>query len=245
MNPNEEKLKVTSMPIKGFLGLIEANYKENMVVAEIGTYVGATTSVAATLVKKMNGKYLAIDWFKGSEETTGAHKDGTLDNESVLDIFKNNIKKAQVDDIVEIYNMTSLEAAKVIPDKSIDICFIDADHRYKNVKADILAYLPKIKPGGIICGHDFEKVGAFIYNDITEEELKRDFVHKYSHSENIIVEKYNGTVIDQRKTHDYFSIFWFHPGVIKSVGEIFNFDFVYLHDDNVWAVTDIKKALKK
>jgi predicted O-methyltransferase YrrM len=245
MNPNEEKLKVTSMPIKGFLGLIENNYKENMVVAEIGTYVGATTSVAATLVKKMNGKYLAIDWFKGSEETTGAHKDGTLDNESVLDIFKNNIKKAQVDDIVEIYNMTSLEAAKVIPDKSIDICFIDADHRYKNVKADILAYLPKIKPGGIICGHDFEKVGAFIYNDITEEELKRDFVHKYSHSENIIVEKYNGTVIDQRKTHDYFSIFWFHPGVIKSVGEIFNFDFVYLHDDNVWAVTDIKKALKK
>jgi hypothetical protein len=60
-----------------------------------------------------------------------------------------------------------------------------------------------------------------------------------------LVEKYNETVIDQRKTHDYFSLFWFHPGVIKSVGEIFNFDFVYLHDDNVWAVTDIKKALKK
>ncbi len=245
MNPNEEKLKVTSMPIKGFLGLIESNYKENIVVAEIGTYVGATTSVAATLVKKMNGRYLAIDWFKGSKETIGVHKDGILDNESVFDIFKDNIKKTQVDDIVEIYNMTSLEAAKLIPDKSIDICFIDADHRYENVKADILAYLPKIKPGGIICGHDFEKVGAFIYNDLTEEELKLDYAYKFSHIENVIVEKYNETIINQRTTHDYMSIFWFHPGVIKSVGEIFNFDFVYLHDDNVWAVTEIEKALKK
>jgi hypothetical protein len=102
-----------------------------------------------------------------------------------------------------------------------------------------------------------EKIGYIILEKIEQaflqlyykqnDEVRQyyDFIHKYSYSENIIVEKYNETVIDQRKTHDYFSLFWFHPGVIKSVGEIFNFDFVYLHDDNVWAVTEIEKALKK
>lgn len=238
------KLQVTSAPIKGFLDLIENYNKENLVVAEIGTYVGATTVVAATLVKKRKGKYIAIDWFKGSDDTIGPHKKDTLDKQSILDIFKDNIKKAGVDDIVETFNMTSLEAAKVIPDNSLDICFIDADHKYENIKADILAYLPKLKPGGILCGHDFEKVGAFLYNEINEEDLKHDYTFRYSTQETTVTEKYKDIVLNSKVVHDTISLTWFHPGVIKAMGDLFDFDHVYLYDDNVWAVTDIQKALK-
>jgi predicted O-methyltransferase YrrM len=52
--------------------------------------------------------------------------------------------------------MASVNAAKLFPDNSIDIVFIDACHEYECVKEDINAWLPKIKKGGIISGHDYQ-----------------------------------------------------------------------------------------
>ena len=55
-----------------------------------------------------------------------------------------------------IHRMTSLEAAELVEDESIDIVFIDALHTYEGVKDDIAAWLPKVKKGGIISGHDYK-----------------------------------------------------------------------------------------
>lgn len=56
----------------------------------------------------------------------------------------------------KILRKDSVEAAKDIPDGSLDFVFIDADHSYEGCKADIEAWLPKVKPGGFISGHDYE-----------------------------------------------------------------------------------------
>jgi predicted O-methyltransferase YrrM len=37
----------------------------------------------------------------------------------------------------------------------VDLVFIDGDHHYEHVKSDIQAWLPHIKPGGVLCGHDY------------------------------------------------------------------------------------------
>jgi len=49
----------------------------------------------------------------------------------------------------------SAEAVNYIPN-NLDSCYIDGNHRFKNVKQDIELYYPKIRQGGIIGGHDFE-----------------------------------------------------------------------------------------
>lgn len=49
----------------------------------------------------------------------------------------------------------SVEAAKQIKDGSLDFVYIDGAHDYDNVKADIAAWTPKVRIGGIVAGDDF------------------------------------------------------------------------------------------
>jgi len=62
-----------------------------------------------------------------------------------------------------VWRMTSEQAASTMPDNTLDFCYLDADHRYEAVKQDIELWLPKVKLGGIICGHDYVSDGH-IYN---------------------------------------------------------------------------------
>jgi hypothetical protein len=57
-----------------------------------------------------------------------------------------------------ILRMTSLEAAAVIADGSLDFAFIDAQHHYEAVREDIALWWPKIRPGGLLCGHDYGNI---------------------------------------------------------------------------------------
>jgi hypothetical protein len=166
--------------INGFKDIVTTYKKPNMVVAEIGTYDGITAKHVAPVVKEENGNYIVVDWFKGNETVPigppgQSHGYDEQQHDIVLNIFKRNIENANCTDIVTIYDMPSLEAAKLIKDKSLDICFIDADHRYEPCKADILAYISKIKDGGILCGHDLEPNYIERFNTFSDEELKIDF----------------------------------------------------------------------
>jgi predicted O-methyltransferase YrrM len=69
------------------------------------------------------------------------------------DLFLKNIEPYK--DKISHLKMTSLEAAKYFNDGEVDFVFIDAAHDYDNVKADIAAWLPKLKPDGILAGHDY------------------------------------------------------------------------------------------
>lgn len=42
----------------------------------------------------------------------------------------------------------------------VDLVFIDADHSYNGCRGDIIAYSPKVKPGGILSGHDIDYPGV-------------------------------------------------------------------------------------
>lgn len=50
----------------------------------------------------------------------------------------------------------SVEAAKEIPDGSLDFVYIDAMHDFDNVMMDLIAWVPKVRRDGIVSGHDYE-----------------------------------------------------------------------------------------
>jgi hypothetical protein len=55
----------------------------------------------------------------------------------------------------EILRETSVEAAGRFPDRTLDFVYIDAAHDVDSVREDIAAWFPKMRPGGIISGHDY------------------------------------------------------------------------------------------
>lgn len=57
---------------------------------------------------------------------------------------------------VTIHMMSSVDAASVLRTKGLELdgVFIDASHYYPAVSEDIKVWMPLIKRGGILCGHD-------------------------------------------------------------------------------------------
>lgn len=53
------------------------------------------------------------------------------------------------------YSPSTVERVrKLLDGRSIDVLFIDGDHRYEGVRADFEAYSPFVRPGGLIALHD-------------------------------------------------------------------------------------------
>jgi len=66
----------------------------------------------------------------------------------------------------------STRAASLIQDQSLDFVYLDAGHNYDSVIADLEAWRPKVKPGGLLCGDDYLD-GVLMYEGATIFEVKR------------------------------------------------------------------------
>lgn len=100
-------------------------------------------------------KLYCVDTWKGSVEHQGMD---CLKNDSLYEEFIDNIKP--LTSVIVPMRLPSLEAAKQFEDNSIDFVFIDASHEYEDIKADIAAWYPKVKIGGLFAGHDYGWAGV-------------------------------------------------------------------------------------
>ena len=69
---------------------------------------------------------------------------------------------------VDIRRQHTVEAAKGVQDESLDFVFIDADHSYEGCLADIRAWGPKVKFGGLIAGHDYSEKWPGVMRAVNE-----------------------------------------------------------------------------
>lgn len=121
--------------------------------AELGVRRGDFSK--AILESNPNVSLILVDLWKGAPEHGILNVQGeTYDQmESNYAITLENIKPFK--DRVIIHKELTTEAARYVPDESLDFVFIDATHTYDALMKDIRAWKDKVKPTGMICGHDY------------------------------------------------------------------------------------------
>ena len=130
----------------------------NGLAAEVGCWRGRST--LALLSRFGTGHLYAVDTWVGPPDGLGqAHiYEGAGD---VYAEFRWNLSPEIRAGAVIPLRMDSLEGAAEIARRHgtgcLDLVFIDADHRYDAVCADILSYFPLLRPGGIMAGHDYSE----------------------------------------------------------------------------------------
>lgn len=137
-----------------FYNTIAQQLKDGDAVAEIGVWFGRSLIFLAQTCQRLgkNVRFIAVDTFKG-EQDQPAHKEIVRQHGgSIEQAFQSNLKRCGVDKDILILAGESTDMAKCCGE--LAFCFIDAAHDYDSVKADIAAWLPKVKKGGILSGHD-------------------------------------------------------------------------------------------
>ncbi len=122
--------------------------------AELGVWQGRSLCAIAEVIRARRLKVHAIDTFGGTEgERDVVHDcDGRLQ-----EVFEANLERFGIRAQVEVHAGSTVPVAAAFAEASLDLVFIDADHRYQQTLDDIRAWLPKVKPGGALCGHDYKR----------------------------------------------------------------------------------------
>lgn len=162
--------------IKSFVDLVREKRHSGMTVVEVGVWQGETALAWLPIVREEGGKGILIDHFKGN--LTAPSEPAFWDPagaEVRCNLLAQRLYVAGYEGVAEIWQMNSRQGALELADGSCDIIFIDADHRYSQVKADLASYLPKVRPGGILCGHDAHDPSSA--DLLPPESLEVDYWH--------------------------------------------------------------------
>lgn len=122
---------------------------------ELGCWLGRSLCSVADIIKKKDISATVVDTFQGTQTEGEKHFFTQFSHRNILEEFKNNV--AAFDLHPRILAMTTVEGSRYVPDDSLDLCLIDADHSYEAVKEDISMWLPKLKSGGVLLGDDYTR----------------------------------------------------------------------------------------
>jgi len=155
-----------------FIKLLENN--DCQIVAEIGVAQGKTVRKVfreSEKSKKNLKVYWAIDCWEPTGEITWPYDEATLE-----EMYWNVAKYCPYFSALRVVKLSSLDAAEVFgwADYKFDLVFIDAKHTEESIKADIEAWYPLVKKGGILCGHDYGNMLEKSVKKIVDYYFKED-----------------------------------------------------------------------
>jgi len=141
---------------------------------EVGSWKGKSAAFMCVEIANSgkNIKFDCVDIWTGAGVTGEYDGDKSVQEQTLYEEFVNYMKP--VEGLYTPVKEWSDKAAALYQDRSLDFVFIDAGHAYENVSADIRAWLPKVRPGGAIGGHDYpaaEGVQRAVQEQINEFTL--------------------------------------------------------------------------
>lgn len=121
-------------------------------VVEVGTWMGKT---ALKMLEAGAAEVHCVDHWEGTDDPEDKCRTPALlmGHSELYKAFRESVGD-KLHNGIEPHVGTSLHWAKSWPWQA-ELIFIDADHREAAVRADIAAWAPYVRPGGILCGHDY------------------------------------------------------------------------------------------
>ena len=133
---------------------------------EVGAWLGKSTAFMASKIRD-SGKRITFDcidnWSGGTSgeanKVAGADRVAASGRDLYAE-FQSNLDRCGVAGVVNPIRDDSTQAAGRYGDGSLDFVFIDADHAEASVASDLAAWWPKLKPTGVLAGHDYDESGV-------------------------------------------------------------------------------------
>lgn len=117
---------------------------------EIGTWTGNTAKAMADA----GAQVWCVDTWLGTDDDLTGRVVGQFGSTTIFDRFLENIGERHNKTIFPVV-CHSHEAPERI-EGEFDLIFIDADHSYEGVSEDIETWWPRVRQGGVLCGHDIQ-----------------------------------------------------------------------------------------
>ena len=96
---------------------------------------------------------VAVDIWKITD--IKSQNDYPFSQEQKDSFYNNMVELSKKDSRVKVVRDFSINASKQFEDNFFDFVYIDADHTYEAVYKDLCAWYPKVRPGGVLAGHDY------------------------------------------------------------------------------------------
>jgi predicted O-methyltransferase YrrM len=133
---------------EGLLDLIkELGDNSDKTMIEIGSFVGESTVLFARSFKKV----IAVDPFLAGYDPA----DPTSYSFEFKNVYETYLDRTGDHQNIETIVSTSDAAVDFLKGPKYDFIYLDGLHTYDGVKTDIINYLPLVKDGGVIGGHDY------------------------------------------------------------------------------------------
>jgi hypothetical protein len=153
-------------------------------VIEIGSWKGRSTKALALSVQEV--VYSVDHWLDGPppadikrrEDSDWLEVTYRGSNAIKADFFRNLSDEIQSRKCVPT-GLPSEKAAgrmrEILGGRKVDMVFIDGGHEYPEVKRDIELWRPMLVDGGLLCGHDYPRLG--VYTAVSELVPKHRYLH--------------------------------------------------------------------